>query len=272
MRRYRKTYKGRSRRKIFSRKKKQVRRGNRLTWKPSGGLPMPQEYITKVRGRAQGILTPTGAIPIGFNSLSNWYFNSMTLNNLYQPFAPFQSAGITQVNGLNWATNTFLQPVGHLTLCNSTTYQSYQVLATAVKASFYPATSSDRIDACIGPIAYGGASVTNITEAITRPQNKIGSFCPGERVKPLKLYVDHAKLEGIDKKVFRNDVNVLTAPDSGRQWSGNFNSTPAYQTGMYMCAQVCYRNQSQPITFSIGFVLEFTWYVRYYGLDVSAFI
>ena len=114
-------------RRLFRRRRilrRNVRRpGNKLVWKPSNNMPLPLEYYTKVRAKGQGFLTTADASPKGFGGSYKWIFNGFTLNNLYQPFAALQTGAVGQVDGLNWATEPNLQPIGHLTLCNSTTYR-----------------------------------------------------------------------------------------------------------------------------------------------------
>lgn len=247
----------------YNHKRKQVRRGDRLVWKPHYHNPMPQEYLTKFRAIGQGYL-PSGAtsIPVNFNGTGNWYYQYLTLNSLYQPFSSLQTNSINQVNGLNWQTSSFLQPVGFLTLCNSTTYRNYQVLACKVKVTFMPNFESDRLTACISPMAVGtgGSYPVGITQIQAEPWSRTKVFNVGETTRPLTLYVDLAKYLGIDKKVYRNDTN---------QYAGYYAGNPTSQIGLAMVAQL---SDHQAATGNIGFKIEYEWYVRLWNETTNVLI
>lgn len=248
-------YKGYRRR---HRIRRNARKGNRLVWKPSMHNPLPQEYITKVRLRAQGYFpSGTASNPIGFSATGSWYNNLIYMNNMYQPLSLFQTAGIQHINGLNWQTDPNCQPIGHQTLCNSTTYRSYQVLGCKFKWTMLPSTASDRMDVvvCPNPVGAGFGAPSNITDAIAVPWNKLVQANSGERTRTASLYVDMAKYLGVDKKVFRNDPQG--------QWSGTYNSAPTAQSTFSVVAQLT--NHSSPLT-PVGFIIEQEFYVRYYNL------
>lgn len=248
-------YKGYRRR---HRIRRNARKGNRLVWKPSMHNPLPQEYITKVRLRAQGYFLPSaGTPPTLFNNNGGYFNNIIFMNNLYQPLAQFQTASIAHINGLNWQTDPNCQPIGHQTLCNSTTYRSYQVLASKFKWTMLPGTNTDRMDVvvCPNPVGAGFAAPTNITDALAVPWNKMVQANVGETTRTASLYVDMAKYLGVDKKVFRNDPQG--------QWSGTYSSAPAAQMTFSVVAQLT--NHSLPLT-AVGFIIEQQFYVRYYNL------
>lgn len=248
----------------YNRKRKQVRRGDRLTWKPHHHNPMPLEYLTKFRAIGQGYL-PSGSvpgIPVTTSATGNWYFNNLTMNSLYQPFSALQTASVNHINSLNWATNSFLQPVGFLTLCNSTTYRNYQVLACKVKVTFYPGYESDRFTVCMSPLSPGsGAAVpTSITAIQAEPWAKTKVFNVGETTRSLSMYVDFAKYLGIDKKVFRNDTN---------QYAGYYAGNPTTQIGLAIVAQTSDHNSP---TGAIGFKIEYEWYTRLWNQETNLLI
>lgn len=238
------------------------RPGNKLVWKPSYNMPMPQEYFTKVRAKGQGYITVAGAVPQGFNSSYKWIFNGLTLNNLYQPFSGLQSAGVNQADGLNWATDPNLQPIGHVTLCNATTYRNYQVLGCKVKFTLLPDITADRCTVSMCPLAVGsgGAAPVTLTDMLAVPYCKTVQANLGENTKTISMYIDLAKFEGIDKKVFRNDSNA---------YCGTYSSSPTLQPGVSIIAYIV--DHASPGA-AMGFIVEQEWYVRYWNMFTNLLI
>lgn len=218
---------------------------------------LPQEYITKVRARGQGYLTLGDPIPTGFNNSYYWYFNGLTINNLWEPFTPLQTAAIKNIDGLNWSSNLALQPIGFQTLCNALTYGRYQVLATKIKLRMLPTNGSDRIHVVMAPlqIGTGGAPPVNITQGYCLPWSKSGDFSHTNADKTMTLYVDHAKYLGIDPKVYRTAADGL--------YDAVYNGNPTQLIGLHISAATAdHANLIQ----SIGFELEFTYYCRFFEL------
>lgn len=233
---------------------------NVLVYKPIGNCPLPLEYRTQVRARGNGYLTQAGGVPVGWNNSYSWYLTSMTINNLYQPFAPLGVAGINQIDGLNWATSAYLQPIGHGTLCNATTYRKYQVTGARIKFRFLNNGVIDRIDAAMQALEIGGLAAGSYSGVVCNPLSKRTVFSSYDDNAWLDMYVDIAKYSGIDPQVFRAD------PDS--QWSGAYNAAPSKQIGLEIAAiQACHQTMSQ-----VGFEIEIQWYVRYYQLEVPGLL
>lgn len=242
----------------YNRRRRFRGRSDKLRWKPIQNNPMPQEYITKVRLRAQGYFpSGVGVPPVGFNSTGNYVNNLFWMNNLYQPLSLLQTAGVNQINGLNWQTDPNLQPIGHQTLCNSTTYRSYQVLATKFKFTMLPAIGGDRMQVvvCPNPLGAGLGAPATITDTLAVPWAHMVFTNQGEKTKTAQVYVDIAKYLGVDKKIFRNDLNG--------QWSGTYNSAPTALPTISVVAQLCEHNAPGA---PVGFIIEQDFYVRYYNL------
>lgn len=241
-------------------RKRQVRQGLRLIWKPRYNNPLPQEYITRVRLRAQGFFQASAVSPpTGFTATGNYFNNGIYMNNMYQPLSQFQTALIPHINGLNWQTDPNCQPIGHQTLCNASTYRSYQVLATKLKWTFMPVVNGDRMDFFLAPNSLGatGNAPANITDIIAVPWNsRMCQANPGEKTQTAKIYVDIAKYLGVDKRIFRNDPQG--------QWSGTYNSAPTAQPTFSVVAQVV---EHTGLGSPCGFVIEQDFYVRYYNLS-----
>lgn len=216
---------------------------------------LPYEYTTKLRCRGQGYLTGAGAIPVGFNNSYYWYFNGLTLNNLYAPLGALQTSSIPQVDGLNWSTSPYLQVNGFTSLCNALMYGRAQCLATKVKFRALPSNESDRVNCVIAPlqIGTGGAPPVNITQGLNIPYSKTMMFNVGEKTRPLTMYVDHAKYLGIDPKVYRNQASGL--------YDQTYNSVPTQQVGLHISMATCDRTS---LTNQMGFELEFVYYVRFF--------
>lgn len=222
--------------------------------------PLPQEYITKLRARGQGYLTPTGSGSIGFGSTYFWAFNNMVLNQIYAPFSAFQTAGINQIDSQNWTSSPFLQTLGFTTLCNQLTYGRYLPINCKVLFRMMPTNTSDRIHACMTPLqtGTGGAPPVNITQSLDTPYSVRGEFNPGEQTRSMTMFIDFAKYLGIDKKIYMNS--------SDGSYDAAYNADPSIGVGIHFsAAQVGH----SPIVANIGFELDLEWEVRFFELRTN---
>lgn len=247
---------------LVRRKKDKVVHGQKslILYRDPKYTPLPQEYITKLRARGQGYLTPTGANPIGFASNYYWWYNNMVLNQIYVPFSAFQSSGINQIDGLNWTTSNFTQALGFTTLCNAVTYGRYLPISCKIILKFMPVAVNDRIHVALTPLqsGTGAAPPVNITQAIDTPWCVRGEFNQGETTRSMTMFVDFAKFLGIDKKIYMNS--------SDGSYDAAYNADPSVGVGIHMSVATVGHT---PLVANLGFEIDLEWEVRFFELRTN---
>lgn len=234
----------------------------------SSGLeaPIPDRYMCKfhnigfygiVIASNAGLFTPAAGF-LSFGFPGNGISSGMDLANLTYP----TGGAVTAANLV--AVSTLNDPPGFLTLCNSTTYTRYRVMASRIKVTVDVGAGLDEGTLMICPIPLIGAGTMYLTgNALyqgARTKKKAMFLQPSkESDASLSYYMTAAEMFGVNKNEIQNGVDwtmLYNTPYPSKFWG--------WQIGYVLNSAAA---GGQTLSTPLGLKVEMTYYASLEQLD-----